>query len=121
MALERYTQLENKSSNEAIWAEKMIKCVIVSNDPLEYFKLYTNNPYPAFRIMMDNYSDTMRVKAIDVLRKAYLSAPATWISKWIGVDPNNVVAELDRLVKPSCIKSVDSEHQIVYFLKKRNL
>jgi hypothetical protein len=108
----------NTNTNEGIWAKKLSKCILVSQDPIQYFKLYKNNPFASFRILMDNYNDEMRIKAIDVLRKAYFSASMEWIAKWIGVEKEHVVAELNRLVKPTCIKSIDMQRQTVHFLKK---
>lgn len=69
---------------------------------------------------MDNRTDYMRIKAIATLRKAYLSASISWVGKWLGIyhDNNAVIQELGRLVKPSCIKSVDNVRNIVYFTKK---
>jgi hypothetical protein len=120
--MDRMTKLDTRTE-EGKFGKRLVKCLIVSQDPIRYFKLYYNNPYDAFRILMNNYNDTMRLKAIDTLRKAYLSASIEWVGIWLGIRNNNalVLSEIDRLVKPSCIKSVDSELQIVYFLKKRNV
>lgn len=109
------------NTNEGRFGRQFVKCILVTEDPIRYFKLYHNNPYASFKILMDNYNDTMRIKAIDVLRKAYLSASIEWIGVWLGIKANNVkvLSEIDRLVKPSCIKSVDADRQIVYFLKKK--
>lgn len=118
--MNRATKLD-PSTNEGRFGRQFVKCILVTEDPIRYFKLYHNNPYPSFKILMDNYNDTMRIKAIDVLRKAYLSAPIEWVGIWLGIKGNSVkvLSEIDRLVKPTCIKSIDADRQVVYFLKKK--
>jgi hypothetical protein len=110
-----------QTTNEGIWGKRLVKCILVSGDPIRYFQLYKNNPYPTFRIIMNNYNDTMRIKAINILRKAYLSAPIDWVGKWIGITNDNklVVSAIEGLVQPTCIKSVDFDRQLIYFLKKK--
>lgn len=111
----------NRNTNEGIFGKKLVKCVFVTENPICYFQLYYNNPYPTFRIMMNNYIDTMRLKAIHVIRKAYLSAPTEWVGKWLGVknDSQMVVSIIEALVQPTCIKSIDHDFQRIHFIKKR--
>ncbi|KAG2215367.1 hypothetical protein INT46_011737 [Mucor plumbeus] len=119
LARERITCLKRTFTNESRFVKDLVKSVSTQNSIL-YFKLYYNNPYPAFRFLMDNRTDYMRIKAIAILRKVYLSASISWIGKWLGIyhDNNAVIQELERLVKPTCIKSIDNESNIVYFTKK---
>lgn len=119
LARKRITCLKETFTNESRFVKDLVKSVSTQNSIL-YFKLYHNNPYPAFRFLMDNRTDYMRIKAIATLRKAYLSASISWVGKWLGIyhDNNAVIQELGRLVKPSCIKSVDNVRNIVYFTKK---
>lgn len=109
------------TTNEGKFGKKLAKSVIITGNSLEYFHLYHNNPYSTFKILMENYTDTMRIKAIDVLRKAYLSASIEWIGQWLGIQNNSnmVISEIERLVNPTCIKSIDHDRQLIFFLKKR--
>lgn len=118
--MDRVTNLKD-NTNEGRFGRKLVKCVLITGNPICYFQLYHNNPYSTFKILMDNYSDTMRIKAIDVLRKAYLSASIEWIGKWLGIKDDNkmVVSQIERLVQPTCIKSVDYDRQLIFFLKKK--
>lgn len=111
----------DQGTNEGMFGRRLVKCLLVSENPIRYFQLYYNNPYPTFRTLMDNYNDTMRIKAIDMLRKSYLSASIEWVGIWLGIKNNNqlVLTEIDRLVQPTCIKSVDADRQIIHFLKKK--
>ncbi|KAI7881523.1 uncharacterized protein EV154DRAFT_523448 [Mucor mucedo] len=111
----------NGTTNEGRFGKQLVKSVFISGNSLMYFRLYHNNPYSTFKILMDNYNDAMRIKAIDILRKAYLSASIGWIGKWLGITNNSnmVISEIERLVKPTCIKSIDYDRQLIYFLKKR--
>ncbi|KAG2194873.1 hypothetical protein INT47_002667 [Mucor saturninus] len=111
----------NGTTNEGRFGKQLVKSVFISGNSLMYFRLYHNNPYSTFKILMDNYNDAMRIKAIDILRKAYLSASIGWIGKWLGITNNSnmVISEIERLVKPTCIKSIDHDRQLIYFLKKR--
>ncbi|KAI8636395.1 hypothetical protein BD408DRAFT_93699 [Parasitella parasitica] len=119
LATQRITCMKEANTNEFRFAKQLIKSVSTQNSIL-YFKLYHNNPYPTFRLLMDNHTDFMRTKAIAKLRKAYLSASISWIGKWLGIyhDKYLVLQELERLVKPSCLKSIDYENQIVHFSKR---
>lgn len=111
----------DRNTNEGIFGKQLTKCIFVSENPIAFFKLYYNNPYPTFRAMMDNYTDVMRLKAIDVIRKSYLSASTEWVGKWLGVKNDNqmVVSVIEALVQPTCIKSIDHDFHLIYFLKKR--
>ncbi|KAI9260895.1 hypothetical protein EDC94DRAFT_610150 [Helicostylum pulchrum] len=111
----------DRNSNEGIFGKQLTKCVFVTENPIIFFRLYHNNPYPTFRAMMDNYTDRMRLKAIEVMRKAYLSASIEWVGIWLGVKNDNqmVVSIIEALVQPTCIKSVDNDFQLIHFLKKR--
>ncbi|KAI8382258.1 hypothetical protein BD560DRAFT_386095 [Blakeslea trispora] len=93
---------------------------IIHNNPIRYFEHYHYNPYPTFKLLMADYNDSMRILAIEMLCKAYMSAPIAWVGKWIGIyhDNGEVLNEIERLIQPVCIKSVDYDAQIVYFLKK---
>lgn len=109
------------TTNEGRFGKKLVNSVLITGNSMVYFQLYYNNPYSTFKILMDNYNDTMRVNAISILRKAYLSASIEWIGKWLGITNNNnmVISEIERLVKPTCIKSIDYDRQLIFFLKKR--
>ncbi|GAN10933.1 hypothetical protein MAM1_0432c10483 [Mucor ambiguus] len=117
-ATQRITCLQT-STHEYRFAKQLTKS-ISSENSLLFFQLYHRNPYPAFRSLMDHYSDRIRIQAIARMRKAYLSASISWVGKWLGIyhDNNVVLGELNRLVKPSCIKTVDYERQLVYFSKR---
>lgn len=108
----------NDRTNESIFGKQFIEAMLTGN-PILYFKLYHHNPYLTFKILMKNYNETMQRKAIETLRKAYISTSINWVGRWIGVYNNDsVIEEVERLVKPTCIKSVDTEQQIVYFIKR---
>jgi hypothetical protein len=115
------TRLPNLSvsTREGQFGHQFMRCFVRQN-PIVFWRLYHNNPYPTFKLLMDCYAVTMRQKAIDVLRKSYLSTSIAWVGRWLGIYHDNglVLAELERLIKPSCIKQVDYERQLVYFLKK---
>ncbi|CAO3631130.1 unnamed protein product [Mucor fragilis] len=117
-ATQRITCLET-NTHEYRFVKQLTKS-ISSENSLLFFQLYHCNPYPAFRSLMDYYSDRIRIQAIARVRKVYLSASIAWVGKWLGIyhDNNVVLSELNRLVKPSCIKSVDYERQLVYFTKR---
>ncbi|CAO0793806.1 unnamed protein product [Mucor circinelloides] len=117
-ATQRITCLKT-DTDEYDFAKQLTKS-ISSENSLLYFQLYHRNPYLSFQLLMDYYADRMRIKAIARLRKAYLSASISWVGKWLGIyhDNNVVLSEMARLVKPSCIKSVDYERQLVYFSKR---
>ncbi|KAL9537111.1 hypothetical protein MBANPS3_012074 [Mucor bainieri] len=112
------THLET-NTHEYRFVKQLTKSVSSENSLL-FFQLYHRNPYPAFRSLMDHYSDRIRTQAIARMRKVYLSASISWVGKWLGIyhDNNVVLSELNRLVKPSCIKTVDYEKQLVYFSKR---
>ncbi|KAK4518127.1 uncharacterized protein ATC70_001478 [Mucor velutinosus] len=117
-AAQRIACLET-NTHEYRFVKKLIKS-ISSQNSLLFFRLYHHNPYPAFRSLMDHYSDRIRIQAIARMRKVYLSASISWVGIWLGIyhDNNVVLSVLDKLVKPSCVKTVDYERQLVYFLKR---
>ncbi|KAF1807213.1 hypothetical protein FB192DRAFT_1018844 [Mucor lusitanicus] len=117
-ATQRITCLDT-NTHEYRFVKQLTKA-ISSENSLLFFQLYHHNPYPAFRSVMDHYTDRIRIQAIARMRKAYLSASISWVGKWLDIthDNNAVLSELNRLVKPSCIKNVDYERQLVYFSKR---
>lgn len=110
----------SKRTNEGAFGKRLVEAMVTEN-PILYFKLYHYNPYLTFKLLMENYNDTMQKKAIDVLRKAYLSTSIAWVGQWIGVyqDNDKIINQLEKLVQPTCIKSVDRERQLVYFIKRK--
>ncbi|KAI8332512.1 hypothetical protein EDC96DRAFT_526530 [Choanephora cucurbitarum] len=118
-AANRRITLVSLDTNEGVFGRSLIKSV-VNNNPIRYFEHYHYNPYPTFKLLMTKYNDSMRILAIEMLCKAYLSAPIAWVGKWIGIyhDNGEVLKEMERLIQPTCIKSIDYDAQVVYFLKK---
>ncbi|KAI7898523.1 uncharacterized protein BX663DRAFT_555737 [Cokeromyces recurvatus] len=116
----RHVHYLDLNTHEGNFGKHLLKSISQEN-PIHYFRLYHYNPYWTFKVLMNNYNDVMRRKAINTLRKAYLSTSISWIGQWIGIyhDNNIVLKEMDRLVKPSCILSVDYERQLVYFNRKK--
>ena len=117
MVLDLAAQL-NLRTKEGQFGKQLVKCILVTENPLMYFRLYHHNPYPTFKIMMDNYNDTMRLRALQMLRKSYLSASMSWVGTWLGIynDKRMLEYEVKRIL-PSCIKSVDIEREMISFAK----
>ncbi|KAI8979498.1 hypothetical protein BDF20DRAFT_511026 [Mycotypha africana] len=88
------------------------------HNTLAYFRLYHHNPYLTFKILMKNHNDFMCKKALQIMRKSYLSSPIAWIGQWIGEhDGNTIIKKMDRLIQPTCIKTIDYDRQTIHFIK----
>ncbi|KAI9472370.1 MAG: hypothetical protein EXX96DRAFT_542473 [Benjaminiella poitrasii] len=116
----RYIDFLDLSTHEGHFGRQFLR-VISDQNSIQYFRLYHYNPYWTFKVLMNNYNDVMRQHALQMLHRAYLSTSIAWIGQWIGIYHDNsiVLSEIDRLVKPSCIDSVDYEQQLVHFVRKK--
>ncbi|EIE77082.1 hypothetical protein G6F46_008946 [Rhizopus delemar] len=117
--MKRWTGLEQKDTKETQFAKSLIHCIFVSENPIEYFKLYQQAPYYPYRLMMDQYHEKVRIRAIKTLRKAYLSVSLQWAKIWLGLEQEvEVVPMMNRLMQ--CVDRVDANLQVVHFIRSNN-
>ncbi|KAG0737235.1 hypothetical protein G6F23_010467 [Rhizopus arrhizus] len=117
--MKRWTGLEQKDTKETQFAKSLIHCIFVSENPIEYFKLYQQAPYYPYRLIMDQYHEKVRIRAIKTLRKAYLSVSLQWAKIWLGLEQEvEVVPMMNQLMQ--CVDRVDVNLQVVHFIRSNN-
>lgn len=117
--MKRWAGLEQKDTKEIQFAKSLIHCIFVSENPIEYFKLYQQAPYYPYRLIMDQYHEKVRIRAIKTLRKAYLSVPLQWAKIWLGLEQEvEVVPMMNQLMQ--CVDRVDVNLQVVHFIRSNN-
>lgn len=111
-------QLErlDPSTKEAQFAKQLIHCIFVTKNPIVYFKLYQQAPYMPYKWIMENYHETVRIIAIKMLQRAYLSVSLDWAKIWLGLENEAEVVPMMNALVP-CVDRFDADTKTVHFIK----
>ncbi|KAI9253179.1 hypothetical protein BY458DRAFT_522316 [Sporodiniella umbellata] len=103
-------------TKEMRFAKQVVRCVFVTNNPIHYFRLYSQSPCLPYQWMMEKYHSTMRKRAIQTLWKSYLSVSLDWAKLCLGL---NNKAEVESTLRSfaDCIDHIDAEKNMVHFIK----
>ncbi|OAD69816.1 hypothetical protein PHYBLDRAFT_159686 [Phycomyces blakesleeanus NRRL 1555(-)] len=105
---------------ESKFVKAVVYCVIVAEDPIQFFALYNDCPDRYFKLLMDTYMDKIRLLSINILSKAYMRVPISFAAHCLGLsDIKKTVPTIERLVKPTCIDRVDLDTSTIYFIRKK--
>ncbi|KAI7863724.1 hypothetical protein BDF14DRAFT_1841578, partial [Spinellus fusiger] len=110
----RRIALLSNDKPENQFCKDIARCINTQNCP-KFFHLYNTCPDIYFQLILLEHRTMMRQEALHILKTAYYSAPDVWISRCLGLKPQDTVSTLQQLIQPSCIDRI--EDNVIYFVR----